>query len=600
MTLISRKSLIAAAVVVVVGLSAWAAYFLATHPRVRESLAARVWGNSLTSPPSAHDHGETGGEDAHAGHGHGGDEPTVATTLWANKVDIFLERPYPIAGKPIEPLFHVTVMKNGSPVTEGSLTFKATGPDQGSVETRSDTPTRPGIFIPSVTFPKAGTYQAQLIIESPQVDGGGETIELPPVVVYASPEEALAAAGAAPDDSAADAISFLKEQQWRVGLITAPAENRELVQRLVVPGHVIVPSGAGAIVGAPVTGKATPPEGKTFPKVGDKVQQGQVLALVEPSVVGSEAVQLVANQAQLQTLDADLAVKQLEIQTRVRTAELALNRALQTLDRRKQLAKEGITPGKELLAGEHELSLAQAELEGLRQVLQPYTDARDRLAKVLGNMKASGNAGEQATDMGVALRSPIAGTIVEASITAGELVDSTRRLFYIVNLDTLWIEANVSEYDLARVREAPGASYRLAAYPDRIIPILNGRGRLIDIGAVVDPDTRTVPIRYEVPNPDGLLRIGMFADLLVETEHKQTALAVPKDAVADEGGETVVYLQQGGETFERRRVEVGIRDAEHVEISSGLAAGDRVAIKGAYTIRLSTMSSAIPAHGHAH
>ena len=86
-----------------------------------------------------------------------------------------------------------------------------------------------------------------------------------------------------------------------------------------MPGRVIVPQGSGAIVGSPVTGKAAPPEGKGFPKVGDKVEKGQVLALVEPSVAGAEAVQLVANQAQLQTLDADLAVKQLEIETKIRT-----------------------------------------------------------------------------------------------------------------------------------------------------------------------------------------------------------------------------------------------------------------------------------------
>jgi multidrug efflux pump subunit AcrA (membrane-fusion protein) len=132
------------------------------------------------------------------------------------------------------------------------------------------------------------------------------------------------------------------------------------------------------------------------------------------------------------------------------------------------------------------------------------------------------------------------------------------------------------------------------------VPIVGGGGRLVDVGAMVDPDTRTVPIRYEVPNKDGTLRVGMFADLLVETNRKQTALAVPKDAVVDEGGEVVVYVQRGGETFERRRVQVGIRDANQVEIRSGLAAGDRVATKGAYTVRLSTMSSAIPAHGHAH
>ena len=578
--------------ILVIGLLGVAGYSLANSQQIREMF--RPSSGSVASS----EQGQTAVAAAHGDHGHGGDEPTIKTTLWAKKIDIFLERPYAVVGKAIEPLFHVTVMKDGSPITEGSLVFQATGPEQ--VEVRMEKPTRTGIFIPSVTFAKPGVYQAKMIVESPQVEGGGETIELPPVVVYGSADEALAAAKKAPEENTADAISFLKEQQWRVGLITTAVEAHELVERLVVPGRVIVPQGSGAIVGTPISGKAAPPDGKGFPKVGDKVEQGQVLALVEPSVAGAEAVQLVANQAQLQTLDADLAVKQLEIETKIRSAELSLSRAENTLERKTTLTEEGVTAGKELLTAQHDASIAQAELDGLRQVLQPYKDARDRLAKVLGGMQASGDVGDQRGDMRVTLRSPIAGTIVEADITSGELIQSDRKLFHVVDLDTLWIEANVSEYDLARVQKAPGASYRLAAYPDRIVPILPGGGRLIDIGALVDPDTRTVPIRYEVPNADGLLRVGMFADLLVETNRRQTALAVPKEAVVDEGGEVVAYLQRGGETFERRRVEVGIRDANQIEIRSGLAAGDRVATKGAYTIRLSTLSSAIPAHGHAH
>jgi cobalt-zinc-cadmium efflux system membrane fusion protein len=578
--------------ILAIGLLGAGGYLLANSQQGMKILrAGRVSGESS-------EHGHAAAETAHDGHGHGGDQPTVKTTLWAEKIDIFLERPYAVAGEAIEPLFHVTVMHNGSPVTEGSLVLTASGPEQ--VEIRSEKPTRPGIFIPSVTFPLPGTYQARITVESPQIEGGGETIALPPVVVYGSPDEALAAAKDAPEENAADAISFLKEQQWRVGLVTTAAEKRELVERLAAPGRVIVPQGSGAIVGSPIPGKAAPPEGKGFPKVGDKVEKGQVLASIEPSVAGAEAVQLVANHAQLQTLDADLAVKQLEIETKIRGTELGLMRMRQTLERKQKLAEDGITAGKELLTAEHEVRLAQAELDGLRQVVQPYRDARERLAKVLGGMQASGDVGDHHGNMRVTLRSPIAGTVVEAKVTSGELIRSDRELFRVVNLDTLWIEANVSEYDLARVQKAPGASYRLAAYPDRIVPIFSGGGRLIDIGAVVDPDTRTVPIRYEVPNVDGTLRVGMFADLLVETNRRQTALAVPKDAVVDEGGEVVVYLQRGGETFERRRVEVGIRDADQVEIRNGLAAGDRVATRGAYTIRLSTLSSAIPAHGHAH
>lgn len=537
-----------------------------------------------------HEHGE-------AAHDHG-DGPTIKTTLWAEKIDIFLERPYIVAAEAVEPLIHVTVIADGSPITEGSLLFQASGPSQ--VEIRAEKPARAGIFIPSMTFPKAGVYRAKMTVESRQIEGGRETIELPPLEVYADDDQALAAANKAPKEDAAEAICFLKEQQWRIGLVTAAVEQRELVERLVVPGRVTVPQGSGAIVGSPISGKVSPPDGNDFPKVGEKVEKGQTLAFIEPSVAGAEAVQLVANQAQLQTLDADLAVKQLEIETKIRSAELNLKRANDVLDRKKRLTADGVTAGKELLAAEHEVRIVQAELDGLHQVLQPYKDARGRLANVLGGMQASGDVGDGQGNLRVTLRSPISGTIVAGGVTSGELVHSDRRIFHVVNLDKMWIEANVSEYDLSRVQKAPGAGYRLAAFPDRIVPISAGGGRLVDIGAVVDPDTRTVTIRYEVPNPDATLRVGMFADLLVETNSRQTALAVPKDAVVDESGETVVYLQQGGETFERRPVEVGIRDAEYVEISNGLAVGDRVATKGAYSIRLATLSKQSIGHGHTH
>jgi hypothetical protein len=121
----------------VVGLLALAGYFLATNQQFRDVLAERAWAGNGASQSAGHGQGEADAESALGGHAHGGDEPSVKTTLWANKVDIFLERPYAVAGKAIEPLFHVTVMNNGSPVTEGSLIFHATGPDQNTVEIRS-------------------------------------------------------------------------------------------------------------------------------------------------------------------------------------------------------------------------------------------------------------------------------------------------------------------------------------------------------------------------------------------------------------------------------------------------------------------------------
>ncbi|MBC8870416.1 MAG: efflux RND transporter periplasmic adaptor subunit [Planctomycetes bacterium] len=556
--------------------------------------------SSTTSADTAAQDNHDGESEHDHGHGHAGDEPTVATTIWAEKADIFLERPYPIAGQPIEMLVHVTVIRDGSAVTEGSLTLHAIGPDRNVVEVCVDEPARPGIFIPEATFPKPGKYQARLVVETSQLEGGRETIELPTIEVYASSDATLAAAEESHEEEPGDLISFLKEQQWRVGVTTVEATEQELVERLVVPGRVIVPPGSGAAVSSPIGGKVSPPEDGRFVQVGEKVHEGQVLGVIEPSVAGAEAVQLVANQAQLQTLDADLVIKQLDIETQIKNAELTVSRATEVYHRKQRLSEQGIMPGKDLLLAEHELALARGRLAGLTELRRPYSEARERLAAVLGRMQSSGDVGHQPGDLRVTLRSPIAGTVVEINATSGELVDGRRQLFRIVDLDKLWIEANVSEYDLAKVQRAPGASYRLAAYPDRVVPILEGGGRLIDIGAEVDPDTRTIPIRYEVTNGDGSLRVGMFADLLVETQRRHEALAVPKSAVMDEAGETVVYVQHGGESFQRRRVEVGIRDAELVEICLGLQPGERVATKGVYPIRLATLSKQSIGHGHAH
>jgi RND family efflux transporter MFP subunit len=168
-------------------------------------------------------------------------------------------------------------------------------------------------------------------------------------------------------------------------------------------------------------------------------------------------------------------------------------------------------------------------------------------------------------------------------------------------MQKLQIDAKVSEYDLARVQESPGAKFCLSAYPDRILPIFGpGTGRLVFIGGVVDPDSRTVAVRYEVDNEENLLRVGMFADVMIETDRRENAFVVAEEAVVDDSGETIVYVQTGGESFERRPVQLGIRDGNDVEIRRGLAGGERVVIEGAYAIRLSTLTGGVPEHHHHH
>ncbi len=117
---------------------------------------------------------------------------------------------------------------------------------------------------------------------------------------------------------------------------------------------------------------------------------------------------------------------------------------------------------------------------------------------------------------------------------------------------------------------------------------------------MVDPGYRTVPVRYEVENPDRLLKAGMFLEVGIETARAEDAIAIPESAIVDEDGRPTAYVELDGEGFQKRDLELGLRDVGFVQVKQGLKEGERVATKGAYAIRLASVSAVIPAHGHAH
>jgi RND family efflux transporter MFP subunit len=323
--------------------------------------------------------------------------------------------------------------------------------------------------------------------------------------------------------------------------------------------------------------------------------------VIDPSVAGAQSVQLLVNQAQLRTLDAELAAKQLDIEAGIVARQADLELANQEVERLAGLSEEGAVAGKRLTEALHRQKQAQAALQGYERSRETYANAQKRLAKFLGEVRAGQEDESDQDSLKVSLRSPIAGIVVASEVTAGEYVGDDHLLFQVVDMQKLFIDAEVSEYDLAKVERSPGAAYRLSAYPDRIFPIFGpGEGRLVFIGAVVDSDSRTVAVRYEVPNDEGILRLGMFADVMIETGRREDVLVVPRDAVVDDSGELIVYVQTEGESFERRPVRLGLQDGDHVELQQGVALGDRLVLDGAYAIRLSTLAGGVPEHHHHH
>jgi Cu(I)/Ag(I) efflux system membrane fusion protein/cobalt-zinc-cadmium efflux system membrane fusion protein len=171
----------------------------------------------------------------------------------------------------------------------------------------------------------------------------------------------------------------------------------------------------------------------------------------------------------------------------------------------------------------------------------------------------------------VPIRSPASGVIVEKTAIEGMHVAPGQTLFRIADLSVVWVEADVYERDMAVVRVGQAATVTLDAYPDQRFA-----GRATYIHPFVEEQTRTMKVRFEFPNPRGLLKPGMYANVELVTP-ASSALAVPAEAVLDSGREQVVFVALGDGYFEPRRVRVGRRVGTKAEITEGLEEGEEVA-----------------------
>jgi RND family efflux transporter MFP subunit len=537
--------------------------------------------------------------DGHASHDdHEAHEHAAEVTVWTDELEVYVNHPHAVAAEPFEIAVHITHLKTGTPLAEGAVTAELSR--GGDVHEVTAAAADPGVWLIPLQLPDAGTYQTRLRVRSKDAADSERRFELPAMTVSATEEAAHEAAEAAMSENVAE-VEFLKEQQWRIGLKTEVLQPREIAENLVVPGKVVAPHGSETMIVPPIPGRVLPPPSAQFPNIGARVSEGQLLAVIEPSVAGPEAVQLLVNQAQLKTLDAELAAKRLDIETKISESEVDLELANSELKRLQGLSGGAVVAEKRLIEVQHRVRQTEATLQGLRRVRTTYAEAHTRLAAFLRQVRTDDTAEADPDSLTVPLRSPLAGTVVAAQVTAGEFVSDDHPLFRVVDMQKLSLDAEVSEYDIARVQDAPGAKFRLSAYPDRVLPIFGpGAGRLVFIAGVVDPDSRTVPVRFEVPNEENLLRVGMFAEVMIETDRRGDALVVSEQAVVDDSGEAVVYVQTGGESFERRPVQLGIRDGDHLEIRRGLERGERVVTDGANAIRLSTLAGGVPEHHHHH
>jgi RND family efflux transporter MFP subunit len=367
---------------------------------------------------------------------------------------------------------------------------------------------------------------------------GGEAHDEPPAAAPA------VAASKAPEAIGAP-VYIAKESQFLFGVRTQPAAERELRGRVSVLGRLVPRSDGAASLYPPQAGLLLSPPGRALPLPGTPVKKGELLAVLEGALAAPERV--------------GLAASKVEAGARVSAASARLAAAEREVTRLEGLS--GVVSERDLAAARTERDIARAELEGAQ--------------RAEGVTLRAGGANRYE------LRAPIDGVVASVGAVSGSQVSSERPIFQLVDAGTLWAEARIFESDLPKVQGASEAILRPEGLGDAQFP-----GKLISLGLVIDEQARTVPALVEAQNPEGLLRVGMFVRVDLLAGENLRALTVPKRAVLEQAGRTLVYVHTAPEFFEARAVSLGSDDGASVAVLRGLLPGDRVVTDGLAAVRI--------------
>jgi RND family efflux transporter MFP subunit len=463
-----------------------------------------------------------------------------------------MEYPPLVSGQTSRFAIHLTRLDNFKAISKGRVVVRLTGADGKTDVVAAGAPSRPGIFGVDVKAPSAGDYRLAV-----HFTGEGITDVHDLGEIASSPTKAAATHehGAAVQET----IAFLKEQQWTLDFGTGIVEDRQIKSGLRVPAEVSPRSGGQAEVTVPFDGRIV---ASTLPLIGASVRQGQVLASILPPT----------------SSPSDLA----SLELAKNEANLSLQLARKDRERAERLVKAGAAPAKRLDEAQTVEATAEARLKASEARIAQY--------------EASSSAEPAAPGAKVfALRAPISGVIVETHAAPGANVNAGETLFKIVDLETVYVSAVVPEAELPRVRNLSGAELELPGLPQP-----RRLSRLISVGRVVDPASRTFPVIYAMDNSDRRVAINQAVHVRLLTTGNAAAPAVPESAIVDDGGRPVVFIQTAGESFLRKPVQLGLREGGYVQVLEGVFPGERVVTRGAHLIRLAAMSNQVPAHGHVH
>lgn len=342
-------------------------------------------------------------------------------------------------------------------------------------------------------------------------------------------------------------ITLSAEESSRVGVVVQPVVRSDFRTHRDFPAIVQPNQRNMAEITTLVRGRVV----EVYADLGQEVKANAPLAILYSSELGL---------AQSSYLKA---------KAKLHVAEQAFNRAQFLLQ--------------EQVIGEAELQRRQAELLSAQA---EGNESHDRL-KLLGMNEEEFNRLDRSRKIRsvVPIVAPFGGRIIGRKLTRGEVVETTENLFVIADLSEVWVLANIPEKDIPFVHSvhASGGTQvdvRINAYPKEVF-----KGMITYVGDVLDPITRTMQLRIELPNQDGRLKPEMFSTIRLFSESQPDRLAVPEAALQRDQGRTFVFVQRGANEYEMREVHIGESNGTLTSILSGLNEGEPVVTHGAFILK---------------
>ncbi len=391
---------------------------------------------------------------------------------------------------------------------------------------------------------------------------------------------------------AAGAVRVDPETAKRMGLKVEPVSRQGLVFGIKTTGKIEALPNQQVEVTTPVTGTVI----KLLVNPGDRVEAGQPVAVMTTPELAELRTTALDRRTEaigsVQQAEADLRLAQQNLiqQRTIVTADIKQARtevsfAQERYDKDRELLTSGAIPRRTFLESETKLAEAKAALakaESALEVSQAQAQlqrAQSAVSVAQSKVSLSGETYQARlrqlganpnADGTITLTSPIAGIVADRETTQGESgQDAGKKVMSIVNSRVVQVSGNVYEKDIDRVQSGQGV--RVNA---------NGKtfkGRISVIGAVVEGESRVVPIKAELDNPNGSLKPGMFVSLEVLTDRTPAdVLAIPKSALVETNDKKTIVFVQNGRAFQPSDVTLGRESGDLVEVTDGLFDGDRV------------------------